>query len=97
MFRKKDGSTWGLHYDPWVYSRWIRVYTLISSNMPAESRERWRKALELAYSGIAKRELGTVHNIPAYHALGLYVAGEVLQHPEWRTQAAAFLEKVAQA
>jgi hypothetical protein len=97
MFRKKDGSTWGLHYDTWVYSRWARAYSLISSNMPADDRERWRKALELGYSGIARRELGTVHNIPAHHAMGLFVAGGALNHPEWQAQAAAFLQKVAQA
>jgi hypothetical protein len=96
MFRKKDNSTWGLHYDPWVYSRWVRTYSLIRDAMPAERRERWQKALVLGFSGIAKRELGHVHNIPTHHAMALYIAGRSLNHPEWCTQASAFLAQVAQ-
>ncbi|MGZ4971934.1 MAG: hypothetical protein ACXWDN_04175, partial [Limisphaerales bacterium] len=96
-FRKKDNSAWGMHFDPWVYSRWVRTYSLICDAMPAERRARWQRALELGYSGIAKGELTRVHNIPAHHAMGLYVAGKALNHPEWCEQAAAFLIRVAQA
>jgi hypothetical protein len=96
MFRKKDNSTWGLHYDPWVYSRWVRAYSLIREAMPAERRARWQKALELGYSGIEKHELSHVHNIPSHHALGLFIAGQALHQPEWCAQASAFLAQVAE-
>lgn len=95
VFLKKDGSTWGRHYDPWVYSRWARVYSLIRDAMPPERRARWQKALELGYAGIQQHELGHIHNIPAHHAMGLYVAGKALNHPEWCDQASAFLVRVA--
>ena len=97
MFRKKDNSTWGLHYDPWVYSRWVRTYSLISEGMPPERRARWQKGLELGYSGIEKHELSRVHNIPAHQAMGLYIAGKALAHPAWCDKARAFLGRVAQA
>ena len=97
VFRKKDNSTWGRHFDPWVYSRWVRTFSLISNAMPPERRAHWQKALELGYSGIEKRELSRVHNIPAHHAMGLYIAGKALNHPEWCDRAAAFLARVAEA
>jgi hypothetical protein len=95
VFRKKDDSTWGMHFDPWVYSRWVRAYSLICRAMPPEPRSRWQNALELGYSGIEKHELTRVHNIPAHHAMGLYVAGNALNHPEWCAKASAFLVRVA--
>ena len=97
VFRKKDNSTWGLHFNPWVYSRWVRAYSLVGSAMPAERRSRWQKALELGYSGIEKHELSRVHNIPSHHAMGLYVAGKALDHPEWCAKASTFLVRVAGA
>jgi hypothetical protein len=97
VFRKKDNSTWGKHFDPWVYSRWVRAFSLISNAMPPERRARWQQALELGYSGIEKHELSRVHNIPAHHAMGLYVAGKALNHPEWCAKASAFLVRVAEA
>lgn len=97
MFRKKDNSTWGNHFDPWVYSRWIRTFHLIRDGMPAKRRERWEKALTLGYSGIARSALTTPVNIPAHHAMGLYIAGQALNHPEWCDKAAGFLQRVAAA
>jgi hypothetical protein len=96
-FQKRDNSKWGLHFDPWVYSRWVRTYSLIRDAMPRERRERWRKALELAYSGIAKTELRVIQNIPSHHAMGLYVAGKAMDHPEWCNQAATYLNRIVQA
>ena len=95
VFRKKDNSTWGDIYMPWTYSRWIRAFGLIRDAIPPERRARWEKALTLGFEGIAANELKTVHNIPAHHAMGLYRAGEVLQRPEWKAQAEAFLRRVA--
>ncbi|MDB6026549.1 MAG: hypothetical protein JWM68_2772 [Verrucomicrobiales bacterium] len=96
-FRKKDNSFWGMHYNPWIYSRWIRSFSLIRDAMPAKDRARWEKALTLGFSGIARRELTRPVNIPAHQAMGLYIAGQALNHPEWCTQASDFLLKVAQA
>jgi hypothetical protein len=96
-FRKRDNSTWGMHYDPWTYSRWVRTYSLIRDAMPAGRRERWRKALELGYAGIAKNELKVIQNIPAHHAMALYVAGKAMNHPQWCEQASAYLMRIVQA
>lgn len=97
VFRKKDNSTWGDIYMPWTYSRWIRAFGLIRDAMPPERRARWEKALTLGFEGIAARELKTVHNIPTHHAMALYHASEVLNRPEWKTQAAVFLQRVIAA
>lgn len=97
VFEKKDGSTWGMIWMPWTYSRWIRTFGLIRDDMPADARERWTRALVLGYTGISRHELRSVHNIPAHHAMGLYAAGKVLNRPEWCRQAEAFLRRVAAA
>ncbi len=97
VFQKKDGSTWGMIWMPWTYSRWIRTFGLIASDMPAEARQRWTQALVLGYTGISRHELHAVHNIPAHHAMGLYAAGKILQRPEWCRQAEGFLRRVAAA
>ncbi|MBN1418560.1 MAG: hypothetical protein JXP34_07260 [Planctomycetes bacterium] len=65
--------------------------------MPPERRKAWAEALALGYTGIGRTQLGHVHNIPAHHAMGLYAAGEALDRPAWRDQAAAFLLRVAGA
>ncbi|HSW46455.1 MAG TPA: hypothetical protein VLM89_12880 [Phycisphaerae bacterium] len=95
VFAKKDGSTWGNIWMPWVYSRWIRSFELIKADMPAEARQRWEKALVLGYTGISKSQFGHIHNIPTHHAMGLYIAGKTLDRPEWCKLAADFLRKVA--
>ena len=92
-FRKKDGSTWGPIFMPWTYSRWIRTYLLVKDDMPAPRRDEWVKALTLGYTGISKKELEKVHNIPVHHAMGLYFAGKALDKPQWCGQAAEFLMK----
>ncbi len=97
IFEKKDGSTWGMIWMPWTYSRWIRTFGLVRDDMPAEPRKKWTDALTLGFTGISKRCLGGVHNIPTHHAMGLYCAGKVLDRPEWCDQAAAFLMKVVAA
>jgi len=95
VFAKKDGSTWGMIWMPWTYSRWIRTFALVREDMPADKRQAWERALQLGYTGIAASNLGSVHNIPSHHAMGLYVAGQTFQRPEWSRQAAEFLVKVA--
>ncbi len=93
-FRKKDGSTWGQTYMPWTYSRWVRAYLLIKDAMPPERRAKWEKGLLKGYTGISKRCLGRVHNIPCHHAMGLYAAGLAFDRDDWKKQAAAFMQKV---
>ncbi len=95
VFAKKDGSTWGKIWMPWTYSRWIRTFALVRDDMPADKRGAWERALQLGFTGIAAHNLGSVHNIPSHHAMGLYVAGQTFQRPEWSRQAAEFLGKVA--
>lgn len=97
LFQTKDGATWGQTYMPWTYSRWIRTFGLIKDVMPAEQRTRWEKALILGYDGIARTTLDSIQNVPAHHAMGLYLAGKLLNRPEWSQQAAAFLKKVVDA
>lgn len=96
-FRKKDGSTWGQIYQPWTYSRWVRAYGLIRDGMPPERRKRWEAALIRGYAGIAKTQLTRPVNIPAHHAMGLYIAGQLFDKPEWCDQAKAFMAKVVAA
>ena len=97
LFRKKDGSTWGMIYQPWTYSRWIRAFGLIKDAMPPERRKRWEKALTLGFSGIARTQFNHMANIPTHQAMGLYIAGQVLNKPEWCEQAKAFMAKVVAA
>jgi hypothetical protein len=97
MFRKKDGSTWGMTRKCWVYSRWIRTFALIQSDMPPDRRAGWTKALTLGYTAVAKSDLGSLVNIPTHHAMGLYIAGKTLHRPEWCQRAADFLMKVVAA
>ncbi len=97
VFRKKDGSTWGMIYMPWTYSRWVRTFTLIRDDMPSDRRAAWEKALIHGYTGISKTQLGHQANIPTHHAMGLYIAGEAFNRPEWREQAAEYLHKMVAA
>lgn len=94
VFTKKDGSTWGKIWMPWTYSRWIRTFQLVCDDMPPGARKQWSEALALGYTGISKSALGSVHNIPTHHAMGLYMAGKALDRPAWCEQAAEFMMKV---
>jgi len=94
-FRKKDGSTWGDIYMPWTYTAWVKAYGLVREGMTPEQRKRWEDALIHGYTGISQTQLRRVHNISTNHATGLYIAGQVLDRPEWRRQAKEFMAKVA--
>ncbi|MDP6778211.1 MAG: hypothetical protein QGI83_15755 [Candidatus Latescibacteria bacterium] len=96
-FRKKDGSTWGQTLMPWTYSRWIRAYALVKEAMAEEERARWDAALQLGFEQIARTALGSVHNIPAHHAMALFCAGEVFGKEDWEAQARAFMQDVVAA
>jgi hypothetical protein len=96
--RKKDNINYGMMRPPWVYARWIMTFALIGGDMPPERREAWRTALTLGYTAIARNEVKKeMHNIPSFHAMGLYQAGLTLARPEWCRQAADFLMKVVAA
>lgn len=97
IFRKKDNSTWGDIYMPWTYSRWVRAYGLIRDAMPQDRRKRWEDALLLGYSGISKSALTRLVNIPTHHAMGLYIAGQLFDRPEWCEQSKAFMGRVVDA
>jgi hypothetical protein len=95
LFKKKDGSEWGDIYMPWTYSRWIRTFALIRDALPAEARNRWTKALTLAYAGILKTELvKPVQNIPAHNAMGLYLAGKTFDRSDWCEAAKKYMKQV---
>lgn len=97
VFRKKDGSTWGKIHMPWTYSRWARAYSLIKADMPTNRREKWARALTLGYARIERSQFGHVHNIPTHHAMGLYLAGQTLDRPEWCTRASQIMAQVIKA
>jgi len=97
LFEKKDYSTWGQIYQPWIYSRWVRAYALVREGMTTDARARWDAGLLLGFEGISKRCLGHIHNIPAHHAMGLYCAGMVFGREEWKAQAKAFMGIVVEA
>ncbi|MCL6520023.1 MAG: hypothetical protein K6T99_09325 [Armatimonadetes bacterium] len=96
-FRKKDGSTWGNIYMPWTYSAWIMSYGLVREGMTPSQKKRWDDALIHGYTGISQTALKRVHNIPTHHAMGLYIAGQVFDRPEWCKQAKEFMAKVVAA
>ena len=90
-FRKKDNSTWGRVAMPWTYRRWLCTYEIIRDTMPEKDRERWEEALLRGYDHIARNELSTFTNIPAFHASGLYAAGSIFNRPEWQEQARDYM------
>lgn len=94
-FRKKDHSTWGQIYQPWIYSRWIRAYQLTRDAFDEADRERWDKALIHGFTGIAETCFERLHNIPMHHAMGLYTAGLVFDRDDWREQAGDFSVRIA--
>lgn len=97
IFRKKDHSTWGQIYMPWVYSRMVRAFYIVKEAMSAEAQQRWGEALTLAYDGIARTALDRIHNIPTHHAMGLYCAGAIFERRDWQEQARDFLHQVVDA
>ncbi len=94
LFTKRDGSTWGMIHMPWTYSRWIRAYQIVKDALPEDSRKVWETGLRLGYKGIRSYADGGVHNIPTHHAMGLYIAGEVFENPEWQEAAKKFMARV---
>ena len=95
-FRKKDNSTWGQIHMPWTYSRWVRAYSLVRDALPEAARAKWEQGLLLGFSGIRKYMDGGVHNIPAHHAMALYIAGQCFDNQDWRDAAKGFMARVVE-
>ena len=93
-FRKKDHSTWGQIYMPWVYSRWMRAFAIVKDALDDAVRTRQGDALLKGYDGIARTAMERVHNIPTHHAMGLYCAGEVFEREDWKQQSRDFMAKM---
>lgn len=85
IFRKKDHSTWGPIYMPWVYSRMVRAFYITKEAMGNEAQQRWSAALLLAYDGIARtpalfaKEGGTFDADYAAHMLLYGADGELTE------------------
>ncbi len=94
-FLKKDYSEWGQIFMPWTYSRWIRAYQIVQEAMERDALVRWEEALLKGYDGISRTCLHHVHNIPAYHSMGLFCAGTVFGREDWSAQSRAFMARVA--
>lgn len=97
IFRKKDNSTWGQIHMPWTYSRWIRAYVLVKEALSAEDRAKWEKGLLLGFTGIRRYMNSGVQNIPAHHAMGLFIAGVAFKNQDWQDAARAYMAKVVAA
>ncbi len=63
VFRKKDGSEWGMIYMPWTYLKWIVTFDLIGEDLSPEDKSVWEEGLLLGYGGIAATELSSQSNI----------------------------------
>lgn len=96
-FRQKDNSTWGQIHMPWTYSRWIRAYALVGASMPAERRETWEKGLLLGFRHIRGYLDQEVRNIPAHHAMALYIAGSCFHNTEWQEAARKYMARTVAA
>ena len=97
VFRKKDNATWGQIHMPWTYSRWIRSYALVREAMPAASREIWERGLLLGFRGIRRYMDHEVQNIPAHHAMALYIAGQCFENADWQEAARTFMARAVAA
>ena len=84
-FYGSDGEAYGRTYLPWTCSRWVRAYAVVKDAMPTDAEARWQRALSVTFAGIAAElRISPVQNIPAHHAMALYVAGRALDRPQWR-------------
>lgn len=84
-FIKVDDSTWGPIYMPWSMYHWVEAYGLLRADLGAARRARWEEGLTLAFDGIAGEiSGGRVHNIPVWHAMALYRAGQLLARADWQ-------------
>jgi hypothetical protein len=98
VFMKVDGSTWGDIYMCWTMYHWLEAYVLLEPHLDAARRRRWAKHLRRTFSGVADRYRRSgfrVHNIPAWHAVGMILAAKVFGQPRWAEEGARYLGQVA--
>lgn len=96
LYTKSDGSQWGWRYQEWTYSRWVDTFELVREHMPADARERWRAALEMAFTHMdrylqTRLDSELVDNHRVEMAASIYAAGQALGHPEWCEHAARYM------
>jgi len=84
-FVKVDGSKWGPTYMPWSMYHWLETYALLRDLLDTKRKARWEEGLTLAYQGIAESlKTASVHNIPTWHGMALYRAGQLFERPDWQ-------------
>lgn len=96
QYTKSDGSQWGWRYQEWTYSRWVDTFELIREDMPAADHDRWREALELAFTHmdrylLTRLDSEIVDNHRVEMAAAIYAAGQALDRPEWCEHAARYM------
>ena len=98
-FVKPDGSTWGKTYMCWSMYHWLEAFGLLRERMDAQRRQNWEEGLHLAFDGSSRelKERGRVHNIPAWHAMALVRADQLLGNPAWRQVGQEMLARVVAA
>jgi len=79
------GENWGCYTICWTTYHWLEASVLLAEELGAERLERWRRGISAAYETICAdlRKLEHIHNIPAFHAMGLVRAGQVFKRAEW--------------
>ncbi len=96
-FVKEDGSSWGPTHMPWPFLPWLETWQMLGHKLGAQRQERWAAGLKKWCDAVLKRtdESLSVHNIPAYNAVILARASDVLDAPQYLQPAADFLRRVA--
>jgi hypothetical protein len=98
VFIKVDGSTWGDIYMCWTMYHWLEAYILLEPHLDPARRRRWAKYLRRTFGGVADRyrQAGfQVHNIPAWHAMGMILAAKVFNEPRWAEEGLGYIRQVA--
>ena len=95
-FVKVDGSRWGPFHMPWPLYYWLEAWALLGARLGAARRRRWAAGLRRGYAGVLGlyRKGFHVHNIPAWHAMGLVRAGALLGEPRWVRAGTGFIGQV---
>lgn len=96
-FVKVDGSRWGPFHMPWPLYYWLEAWALLGARLGAARHRRWEAGLRRGYAGVLGiyRDGFHVHNIPAWHAMGLVRAGQLLGVPGWIRAGTGFIRQVA--
>jgi len=98
VFIKVDGSTWGDIYMCWTMYHWLEAYLLLRNDLDAPRLRRWEKHLRRTFGGVAERYRRSgfsVHNIPAWHAMGMILAARAFDEPRWEEEGNRYLRQVA--